>query len=326
MTTKTNMPKRLRISVATVLAIGLLPLLAACGGSDDGSGAGAGSAAGNAANGSTTNDSTTNADGAVQLTIPDGVDDYTKKLYITENVLAACMKKQGFTYTPHVGTPPSDDGFAGIDGLDYAVAKKSRAKYGFGNYAATVYPDDPNAPGSNAGGKQGGKVVTAPDNDEKGLTPAQQEAYSTALYGPPAATKAEEKTAGCELEASEAVNGPALSAAEEKQAWEAKQEANRANGLELNGDTQLVQLAQEFAACLRAQGIPVSTTQPTGMADMVRLGQQTPENIRSMTKEEALPLLTKEIDISLKDLECGKKFRAAYFPKEKAHPYWGEGA
>ena len=40
-----------------------------------------------------------------------------------------------------------------------------------------------------------------------------------------------------------------------------------------------------------------------------------------MSKEEALPLLTKDIDIALKDLECGKKFRAAYFPKEKAHPY-----
>jgi hypothetical protein len=45
-----------------------------------------------------------------------------------------------------------------------------------------------------------------------------------------------------------------------------------------------------------------------------------------MTKEAALPLLTKEIDVSLKDLECGKQFRAAYFPKEKAHPYTGGAA
>ncbi|MGY1499924.1 hypothetical protein ACW4TU_25665 [Streptomyces sp. QTS52] len=317
-----SMPKRLRVSVATVLAVGLLPLLAACGGSGDktegGSAAGSGA---NAANGSTTN-----ADGAVQLTVPDDADDDTKKQYITENTLAACMKKQGFVYTPHVQTSGGDDNLAGQNTEDYAAAKKSRAKYGFGNYATAVYPNDPDAPFSNAGGRQGGKMLTPADDDEKGLTPAEQKAYSEALAGPPAATKAEEKLGGCELKASEAANGPALSAAAEKKAWNAKVETNRANGLELNGDTQLVQLAQEFAACLKAQGIPVSTTQPTGMSDMVRLDQEVPENHFSMTKEEALPLLTKEIDISLKDLECGRKFRAAYFPKLKAHPYWGDNA
>lgn len=310
------MPK-LRISVATVLATGLLlPLLAACGGSSDKADA----------NPTSVNGSTKNVDGAVQLTVPDGANDETKKLYITENTIAACMKKQGFTYTPQVGTGSVDDNLAGLDAEDYALAKKSRQKYGFGNYASIVYPNDPKAPFTNAGGRRGGKVLDPVDDDEKGFTDAQKKAYAQALSGPPAKTKAEEKLGGCELKGSVAANGPALSAAEEKKAWDAKTEANRANGLELNGDTQLVQLAQQYATCLKGQGIAVSTTQPTGMADMVRLAQEVPENHFGMTKEEALPLLTKEIDISLKDLECGKKFRAAYFPKEKAHPYWGDNA
>jgi hypothetical protein len=62
------------------------------------------------------------------------------------------------------------------------------------------------------------------------------------------------------------------------------------------------------------------------MVDMVRLdiSRKLPENFMSMSKETALPLLNKDIDIALKDLDCGKKFRAAYFPKEKAKPYYGE--
>ncbi|MEU8626558.1 hypothetical protein [Streptomyces sp. NPDC048669] len=301
--------------MATTLAVGLLPLLAACGGSSDK--AGADPTSSNASN------SSTNADGATQLTVPDDADDATKKEYIEQNAISACMKKQGFVFTPHVASASATESWS--DGEDYAQAKKTRQKYGFGNYSAAVYPNSHDAPHSDVTGRGSGKVLTH-DEDEKGLTPAQQKAYSEALSGPPAKTKAEEKIGGCQLKGSEAANGPALSAAEEKKAWEARQEENRTNGLELNGDTQLVQLAQEFATCLKGQGIAVSTTQPTGMVSMVRLAQDVPENHFSMAKETALPLLTKEIDISLKDLECGKKFRAAYFPKEKAHPYWGEGA
>jgi hypothetical protein len=173
-----------------------------------------------------------------------------------------------------------------------------------------------------------GKTVTPADDDEKGFTPAQLKAYDEALSGPPAKTKAEEKVGGCEAEASTAAYGPPLSAAAQKKKENAAAEQNRANGLALNGDTELVQLAQQFADCLKGQGITVTTTQPTGMVDMVRMNMthDVPENHFSMSKEAALPLLTKEIDASLKDLECGKKFRAAYFPKEKAHPYTGGNA
>ncbi|MFJ6464027.1 hypothetical protein ACIQM0_23855 [Streptomyces sp. NPDC091387] len=304
------------MSVATTLAVGLLPLLAACGGSSDKAGA-------DAASSNAGNSSTTNADGAVQLTVPGDADDATKKKYIEQNAISACMKKQGFTFTPHVAAESVSTSW--IDGEDYALAKKSRQKYGFGNYSTAVYPNSSDAPHADVTGRGAGKVLTH-DEDQKGLTAAQRKAYSEALSGPPATNKTEEKTAGCELKGSEAANGPALSAAEEEKAWKDRQEENRANGLELNGDTQLVALAQEFATCLKGQGIAVATTQPTGIVDMVRLAQVVPENHFSMGKEAALPLLTKEIDISLKDLECGKKFRAAYFPKEKVHPYWGEGA
>ncbi|MFJ8754347.1 hypothetical protein ACIREO_34225 [Streptomyces sp. NPDC102441] len=317
------MASELRISVATTLAVvGLLPLLAACGGSSDKADASSTSAAGSGSNAA--NSTTKNADGAVQLTVPDGVDDETKKQYIQENAIAACMKKQGFTYTPHARSVSSSESYFG--GEDYALAKKSRQKYGFGNYSAAVYPGDSDAPFADVPGRRAGKDLDPVDEDEKGLTAAQQKAYSEALAGPPAKTKAEEKLDGCELKGSEAANGPTPSLAEQKKTWEASVEKNRANGLELNGDSQLVQLAQKFATCLKEQGIAVSTTQPTGLIDMVRLDQVVPENHASMSKEAALPLLTKEIDISLKDLECGKEFRAAYFPKEKAHPYWGDGA
>ncbi|MEW1720684.1 hypothetical protein [Streptomyces sp. NPDC093109] len=325
-----SMPKnRLRTSLITALAVGMLPLLAACGGSSDsaadsGSGSGSGTGSGSKAGGGTTK----TVDGAAQLGVPDDADDYTKKLYIQENTLAACMKKLGFTYTPHVAAQNNSPVSNVSDGEDYAAAKKSRQKYGFGTYAASVYPNDSDAPGSNARGNAGGKVLDPPNTDQAGFSEAQKAAYDTALNGPPAESKEKEQLGGCTLEAHEAAYGPQKSQAEEKKNWAAREEENRANGLELNGDAELVQLAQKYATCLKGEGIPVSTTQPTGLASMVRLDITTalPEHRPTLTKEEALPLLTKEIAVALKDLECGKDFRAAYFPKEKAHPYWGDGA
>jgi hypothetical protein len=303
-----------------VAAAGLLPLLAGCGGSTGGgAGADVTSVASSAAK------TATAADGSVQLTVPDGADDQTKKQYLMENALASCMKRQGFTYTPHVFAP-APSSMTSVDGEDYAAAKKYRQKYGFGYYAGAAYPDDPKAPNSKKNGN--GKQLTPSDDDEKGFTPAQLKAYDAALMGPPAKSKAEEKIGGCQAKADAVVNGPPLSAAAQLKAQHAREEENRENGQALNGDAQLVQLAQRYAACLRDQGIPVSTTQPTGMADMVRIdiSSKLPETFHDIPKDEALPLLTQDIGVALKDLECGKEFRAAYFPKLKAHPYWGAGA
>lgn len=177
----------LRSHLITALAVGMLPLLAACGG---GSGDEDGKSGGSSAAGG----GTKNADGAAQLNIPEGVNAEAKKEYIRENAIAACMKKEGFTYTPHASeTPPADVNTDG-DGEDYAAAKKYRQKYGFGTYAAAAYPDDPNVPFSNAGGKVGGKTLDPVDDDTKGLTPAQMKAYEAALYGPPAKSKGRSRT------------------------------------------------------------------------------------------------------------------------------------
>lgn len=313
--------KAVRDSLIAAMAVAVLPLVTGCGGSDDKAAPDARSA---------TADGTPAADGSGQLAVPDGTSDEVRKTYVMENALAACMKKQGFTYTPHVVTPSTDDPLAGMDGEDYAVSKKFRQKYGFGTYAAGAYPDDPKAPFSNAGGRVGGKTVPAGDDDEKGMTPAQLKAYDAALNGVPPKTTDKavlDKPRGCTAEARVKAYGPEQSAAEAKKEQAGREQQNRTNGLALNGDTQLVQLAQQYATCLRGQGIPVSTTQPTGMSTMVRLDltAKLPEQ-HQLTREAALPLLTKDIDVALKDLECGKAFRAAYYPKEKAHPYWGDGA
>jgi hypothetical protein len=314
-----SMPKSaLRNSLLAAVAVGTLPLLAGCGGSS-------GAAAPHST--SVADSGTKTADGADQLTVPDGVDDATKKQYLLENAIATCMKKQGFTYTPHVAAAPKSGSGSGSDGEDYASMKAVLQKYGYGNYSGAVYPDDPMAPGSKAMGPSGGKATIPPDDDEAGFTAAQLKAYDAALNGPPARSKAEEKPGGCSAEAQTQVNGPPLSLAVQKQQQQAEDETNRENGLELNGDAQLVQLAQQYAGCLTAQGITVTTTQPTGIVTMVQKNQglTVPENHNSLSKEVALPLLTHEIDLALKDLDCGKKFRAAYYLKEKAHPYWGDG-
>lgn len=302
----------LRTTLVAALAVGTLTLLTGCGGAGDKGGAGPASAAGGG------DATTTTTGGAAQLTVPDGVDDATKKEYVMENAIAVCMKKKGFTYTPHVSTTDAK-AVDPVDGEDYAAAKTFRQKYGFGIYAASVYPDDP-AVSSRTGGKG---TASVEDNDEQGLTPAEKKAYDTALQGPPAAGKAEEKIGGCMAEAHTKAYGPDLSPAAEKAQENARNEKNRENGQALNGDPQLVQLAQQFAGCLTGQGITVTTTQPTGMADMVRLNlaRAIPEH-HTMSKEDALPLLAKDIDVALKDLDCGKDFRAAYYPKLKANPYF----
>ena len=152
-----GMPKNtLRSSLITALAVGMLPLLAACGGGsgdEDGKNSGSSAAGGG----------TKNVDGDVQLNIPEGVNAEPRRKYVRENAIAACMKKEGFTYTPHVTEAPPADVNPG-DGEDYAAAKKYRQKYGFGNYAPAVYPDDPKAPFYNAG-RSAGKPGLPRDDD-----------------------------------------------------------------------------------------------------------------------------------------------------------------
>ncbi|MEV7326145.1 hypothetical protein [Streptomyces sp. NPDC093970] len=236
-----------------------------------------------------------------------------------QNTLAACMHAKGFTYTPHVSQ--DGDPLSEVDGRDYAAAKKFRNKYGFGVYAGAVYRNDPSVWGSEAYQNKD----TNPDTSYvNALTPTQKKAYDKALGGLGVSGQGRTVRLGCTKEAEDKAYGPEKSRAEvEKQAAEDKERALAAQQA-LNGDPELVSLAQQFASCLTKDGINVTTTQPTGIGDMVKfqVGDQTPPNgVLSLGKSEATARLTHEIDLARKDLECGKDFRAAYFPKLAKHPF-----
>ncbi len=255
------------------------------------------------------------------LTIPEDADPVTKKIYLAENATAACMKKRGFSYTPNPG-PTENEASSAIDGADYALAKKYRQKYGFGIYSSAVYPNDPAAPGTSEKGNPNASYRSS-------LPAAQQKAYDKALGRPArvALDNAESNRpakGSCIAEANLKVYGPAKSAAEQDRENAKQAERDRQAGQALNGDQQLVLLAQEYASCLRKDGITVSTTQPTSIGEMVKfqVSAQIPAD-GTLSKEDAMPKLTREIGLALKDLECGKKFRAAYWPKYKKNPYVG---
>ncbi|MET9967236.1 hypothetical protein ABZZ80_15270 [Streptomyces sp. NPDC006356] len=313
-----TMSKMLRNSLTVTVAVGLLPLLAACGGSSDEAGSGSATES-SATPGGDKAKRQTNGD----LAVPVDADPETKQQYLMENAIAACMKKKGFTYTPYVAGAGSGGQEEAVGGADYALAKQYRKKYGFGLYAGAVYPDDLKAPNSKASRKSQENPNT---RYVAQLTPAQQKTYTQALgqYAIDGANSG--PTDGCLKEAQLKVYGSGKNAAEQQKEDAAAAEKNRQAGLALNGDAELVRLAQSYASCLRKEGITVTTTQPTGIADDVLFGlssKMPQQGTAQMSKEEALPLLTHEIDVALKDLECGKDFRAAYFPKLKEHPYAG---
>ncbi|MEU1302654.1 hypothetical protein [Streptomyces shenzhenensis] len=255
------------------------------------------------------------------LTIPEDADPDTKNFYLAENAKAACMKKRGFTYTPNPGFT-SNEANSSIDGADYELARKYRQKYGFGIHSRAVYPNDPAAPGP--------VELSDPNKPYRDSLPgAQQKAYDKAL-GTQGAARVDGTYEGpskgsCSAEAELKVYGPAKSAAEQEQENAKRSERDRQAGQALNGDQQLVSLAQEYASCLRKAGIAVTTTQPTSIGDTVKfqVSAQVPPDAQPLSKQEAMPKLTREIDLALKDLECGKEFRAAYWPKFKKNPYFG---
>ncbi|MFJ4989157.1 hypothetical protein ACIP9H_35830 [Streptomyces sp. NPDC088732] len=300
------------------MAVSLLPLLAACGSG----------AASHAADGG----GKSSAGSSGELDVPADAGADLKKQYLMENAVAACMKKQGFVYTPVAPEDPlaSWD----TDGADYRLTEKYRQKYGFGIYAAFVYPDDPQAPGSKAA--QNASTVSPNADYVATLTASQKTAYDKALGGPPDPKTGEKGWSGCEGSANRQVYGYA--SPQERSNASAAQD--QANAQALNGDPQLIALAQAYASCLSKDGIHVTTTQPTGIGDMVkfqasmstppnaRIGTVTPDGtpLDTMSKDEALPLLTKDIALALQDLKCGKEFRAAYFPKFLKAPTSGGGA
>lgn len=295
-----------------VAAAGVIAL-SACSGGDGGSAA---PPAPTASSGGDAASASASAGG--ELAIPADADEDTKKQYVEQNALAACMRAKGFTYTAHV-TQDGEDPLAEGEGRDYAAARKYRQKYGFGIWAGAVYRNDPNVWGSTAYNAKD----TNPDSAYlAALTSAERAAYDKAMGRQIKDGKM--VTGGCLKEAEEKAYGPAKSQAEiDKQSAEDKQRALAAQQA-LNGDPRLVSLAQTYASCLTKEGIIVTTTQPTSIADMVKfqVSAQTPDNgVLGVGKSEAITKLTQEIGLAGKDLACGKNFRAAYFPKLAKHPF-----
>lgn len=305
-------------AAAGVLPLALLLALTGCSRDDGGSAAPA--ADGTAASGSEAASTPTTARG--ELTIPEDADEATRQQYVQENALAACMRKKGFTYTPHVTDWGA--GAGSVDGQDYEQAKKYRDKYGFGLYAVAVYPNDPDVPGSRAHEAQ---VMENPDRAYlDALPPAQREAYDKAMGTAAQVNGKKVMLPGCMKDAMEKAYGPQKSQAELDRERAANEERDRAARQALNGDPQLVSLAQRFASCLRAEGIAVTTTQPTAIGDMVKFAtaaQLPQEGVQKLDPDTARAKLAQEIVTARKDLACGKDFRAAYFPKLAKHPFSG---
>ncbi|MEW1721064.1 hypothetical protein [Streptomyces sp. NPDC093109] len=309
------MSKKTSVLASAVLAAVLFPLLTACGGDSDSA----------SANTKTGAKSGSNAD-AGSGSVDEKQEQRVKDNDAYENLLTDCMKKAGFEYTPTLGDiyAPST-AFAAISGADYELAKKYRQKYGFGgSYASLVYPNDGEL-------KSAGATEESPNAAyQASLTESQKDAYMVARSGKDWATD-NGRPKGCEGSARAEVYG---SDADVDAKEKAEQEADKANELKLNGDSELVELAQTYASCLTKEGMEPSNTQPTAIGDELRLngggGAAAAGGPAAVGEEksvdEAKSLLTKEIETALKDLECGKAFRAAYFPKFKENPTYGGGS
>ncbi|MET8325106.1 hypothetical protein [Streptomyces sp. NPDC005181] len=210
-----------------------------------------------------------------------------------------------------------------IDGQDYDLSKEYRGKYGFGvTYAPVVYPNDANVLGTDANTNDSHPNATYRDT----LSPAQQRAYDKAMGEWRVEDGKKLESPGCRKDAELKAYGPEKPKAELAREQDAAKTKDRAAQQALDGDAQLVSLAQDFASCLRSEGIAVTTTQPTSIGDMVKFQVNSQgDNVDRGDKETARAKLTQEISTALKDLECGKEFRAAYFPKLAKNPFVGVG-
>ncbi|MEO6089826.1 MAG: hypothetical protein ABIQ18_42630 [Umezawaea sp.] len=227
----------------------------------------------------------------------------------TENLIADCMKARGFTYVPRplkFGRPVGN-----LSGMDPALVphedlKEYRARYGFGSFARDVYPNDlnvslpPPSPNPNTAIRDG-------------LDAATRDAYDQALDGgareardggsPGSKTSAD----SCSAKASEQVYG------QEEPADPAKEAAAAQAQREFQTDPQLLEAAQGYATCLRGQGYEVPVVKPGAI-------ERTVEQIATKLYDEASGAnlqqgLDREIVMALEDLECGKAYEAVAKPK-----------
>ncbi|MEU8138478.1 hypothetical protein [Streptodolium elevatio] len=263
-------------------------------------------------------------DGDAPLAAPPGASESEKQEYALANAVAECMRKAGFTYVAYIapaGPPQFQDGFE----RNYDAARAFREKYGFGAFSPAAFPGDPNV------------SVSATSEDPntaafEALPADRKPAYNIALFGNAERSKMPGgQLGGCSGEARKKVYG---TQDEIKAKADAASEQARIARQNLNGDAELVRLAQAYATCLRGKGYPVATTSVTEIRNALRfewfgkaagLTPQPPEG-RPESSEARLdpavarPQLTKEIQAALADIDCGKDFRAAYFPKLDKSP------
>ncbi|MET9336800.1 hypothetical protein [Nonomuraea sp. NPDC003804] len=227
-----------------------------------------------------------------------------------QQIMADCMKQQGFKYIPFVRPSQPKP-----DRTTYEGMTAYRQKYGFGVFAMHVYPKDPLAGGAEA------EIAENPNNKiMMNLNSSQLASYR----------KAEKTCLG--KAAKEVLDKDVTStdhAVDLLNAASARLEAT-----EIDGDPELVVLAGDFADCLTAKGVKVSSTKPTALArrgtdafwaESNKLGDQqfpdradghsyTPE----LTAAQARSYLDREVKAAMQDLECGKEFYTRFAPKQSS--------
>ncbi|WTW96750.1 hypothetical protein OG216_26825 [Streptomycetaceae bacterium NBC_01309] len=262
--------------------------------------------------------------GDAPLAPPPGASESEKQQYELANVMAECMKKAGFTYVAHIappGPPQFQDGFE----RNYDAARAFREKYGFGAFAPAAYPGDPSV---NVPTESGDPNTAAFD----ALPADRKPAYNMALFGNAERSKMPGgQLGGCSGEAQKKVYG---TQEEIKAKDDAASEQARIARQNLNGDAELVRLAQSYATCLRGKGYPVATTSVTEVRNALRFewfgkaARMTPQPPEGRVESSEVKLdpavartqLTQEIKAAIADIDCGKDFRAAYFPKLDKSP------
>lgn len=227
-----------------------------------------------------------------------------------ENIVADCMKAQGFQYVAHPAKyedPDKDGNFGGRDPslVPYETLKIYRQKYGFAIFARDAFPQDPSV---------GNRPV--PPNPNKAirdrLDPARQTAYDDALHGKGAAAmraggkvKMKEGEGGCSEKASREVYP-----VQEHKPDPAKQAEYQRLLNQFHTDPQLVAASRAYGECLRRQGYQVESTKPGTIESSVQQKisaerQALGDKIDGGVAQQGLQ---REIKAALDDLECGKDY------------------
>jgi hypothetical protein len=231
-----------------------------------------------------------------------------------ENLIADCMKAQGFQYIAH---PLSFDEGAlelNVGGRDpsqvpYEKLKAYRQKYGYAIYGRDVFPTDPAV----------GNTPRPPNPNNAirdGLDPARREAYDKALNGGSLtmekAKKREVGDGGCASKASAEVY-PANNQSKPDPAKEAE---FRQLMQAFQTDPKLLQASQAYGSCLRKAGFEVPSTKPgvieiTVQQSVLKERSEKPEKIDAAVAQQGLQT---EIQKSLTDLDCGKDYEVLAKP------------